>query len=170
LIAASSLAQEFRGRIQGTVTDTSQAAISGAAVTIVNTRTGVATKRQTNETGHYLFDLVEPGAYSVSVEYSGFSKFVKENVTLQQRGDVTVDAALRPGDIKDTVTVSAEANIVQFNTGKLETTVDSKLTNSVPQLYRTPFLLAELDPAGEQGFLCPLSGYGPRGQRPAERG
>ena len=39
-VAASSLAQEFRGRIQGTVTDTSQAAISGAAVTIINTAHG----------------------------------------------------------------------------------------------------------------------------------
>ncbi|HEY9503708.1 MAG TPA: carboxypeptidase-like regulatory domain-containing protein, partial [Pyrinomonadaceae bacterium] len=169
LLAASSLAQEFRGRIQGTVTDTSQAAMSGAAVTILNTRTGVSTKRQTNETGHYLFDLVEPGTYSVSIEYPGFSKFVKENVMLQQRGDVTVDGSLRPGDIKDTVTVSAEANIVQFNTGKLETTVDSKLTNSVPQLYRTPFLLAQLDPAVEkdqgQSEYMPYHSWGPNAQR-----
>jgi hypothetical protein len=169
LLAGSSVAQEFRGRIQGTVTDTSQAAVSGASVTITNTRTGVATKRQTNDTGHYLFDLVEPGMYSVSIEYPGFTKFVKENVALQQRGDVTVNGTLRPGDVRETVTVTAEANIVQFNTGKLETTVDSKLTNSVPQLYRTPFLLAQLDPSVEksdsQSEYMPYHSWGPNTQK-----
>ena len=90
---------------------------------------------------------------------------MQENVTLQQRGDVTVDATLKAGDIKESVTVTAEANVVQFNTGKLETTVDSKLTNSVPQLYRTPFLLAQLDPAVEksdsQSEYMPYHSWGP---------
>jgi hypothetical protein len=169
LLAGVSSAQEFRGRIQGNVSDTSQAAVAGATVTIVNTGTDVATKRQTNEYGHYLFDLVVPGTYTVSMEYPGFSKFVKENVTLQQRGDVTVDGTLRAGDIKESVTVTGEANVVQFNTGKLETTVDSKLTNSVPQLYRTPFLLAQLDPAVEksdsQTEYMPYHSWGPNAQR-----
>ena len=92
LLAGSSFAQEFRGRIQGNVTDTSQGAVAGAAVSILNTGTGVATNRQTNEMGHYLFDLVEPGTYTVTVEVPGFSKFVQENILLQQRGDVTVNA------------------------------------------------------------------------------
>ena len=131
LLAVSSFAQEFRGRIQGIVIDTSQAAVVGATVTIVNAGTGVAANRQTNDTGHYLFDLVEPGAYSVAVEFSGFSKFVRENVLLQQRGDVTVNATLRAGDIKETVTVAAEANAVQFNTAKLETTVMPFLLRAV---------------------------------------
>ena len=78
---------------------------------------------------------------------------------------------LKTGDIKETVTVTAEANIVQFNTGKLETTVDSKLTNSVPQLYRTPFLLAQLDPAVEkdrgQSEYMPYHSWGPNAQRSA---
>ncbi len=169
LLAANAFAQEFRGRIQGTVTDTSQASIAGANVTIVNAGTGVVTNRQTNETGHYLFDLVEPGTYAVAIEFSGFSKFVQENVLLQQRADVTVNATLKAGDLKETVTVTAEAIGVQFNTGKLETTVDSRLTNSMPQLYRTPFLLAQLDPAVEkddyQSEYMPYHSWGPNHQQ-----
>ena len=165
LLAGTSSAQEFRGQIQGNVSDTTQAAIAGAAVIITNTGTDVSTRRQTNESGHYLFDLVVPGRYTVTVEYPGFSKFVQENIALQQRGDVTVDAIMKAGDIKDSVTVMAEANVVQFNTGKLETTVDSRLTNSVPQLYRTPFLLAQLDPAVEPNpgstELMPYHSWGP---------
>src|SRR3954469_13812949 len=161
--------QEFRGRIQGTVFDSSHAAVAGAGVTLTNTGTGIARRLTTNETGHYLFDLVEPGMYKISIEAPGFTSFAQENVLLQQRGDVTVDANLRPGDIKETVTVSAEASVVQFNTAKLETTVDQRMTNSVPQLYRTPFLLAQLDPAVEksdsQTENMPYHSWGPNTQR-----
>src|SRR5262249_50089913 len=145
LFACNSNAQEYRGRIQGTVTDSSRAAVAGATVTLNNTQTGVPSTRQTNESGHYLFDLVEPGVYKIVVELSGFNKFVQENVSLQQRADVSVDIQLKPGDVRETITVAGEAAIVQFNTAKLETTVDSKLTSTLPQIYRTPFLLATLD-------------------------
>ena len=67
LFGVSAFGQEFRGRIQGTVLDSSQAAIVGATVTIVNTGTGVAATRLSNEAGHYLFDLVDPGTYNFSV-------------------------------------------------------------------------------------------------------
>lgn len=143
-------AQEFRGRVQGTVTDTTQAAIAGASVTLKNVNTGVPTERQTNESGHYLFDSIDPGNYTVTVQFPGFSRFIQENVPLQSRGDVTVDAMLKAGDVRESVTVSAQASLVQFNTSKLETTVDSKLTANMPQIYRSPFLLAQLDPAVER--------------------
>ncbi|MCW5981949.1 MAG: TonB-dependent receptor [Bryobacteraceae bacterium] len=161
--------QEFRGRIQGLVTDTSQAVVGGAAVTLENVGTGVSTVRQTNETGHFLFDLVAPGTFRVSVEFAGFSKFVQENVVLQSRGDVTVNAVLRPGDVRESVTVAAEATAVQFNTSKLETTVDAKLTNNMPQYYRTPFFIAQLDPAVEKNDYAsennPYHSWGPNQQR-----
>ena len=169
VLAAGLFSQEYRGRIQGAVTDTSQAAVVGATVTLLNVKTGVATTQETNEAGRYLFDLVDPGTYTVTVEFAGFSKFLQENVNLQLRGDITVNATLNAGDVRQSVTVSAEANVVQFNTAKLETTVDSKLTGSVPQLYRTPFLLAQLDPAVEkddyQSEYMPYHSWGPNHQR-----
>ena len=44
-------AQEYRGRVQGSVTDGTQAAVSGATVTLGNVETGVASTRQTGEQG-----------------------------------------------------------------------------------------------------------------------
>jgi hypothetical protein len=93
VLATGLFSQEYRGRIQGAVTDTSQAAVVGAAVTLLNVKTGVATTQVTNEAGRYLFDLVDPGTYTVTVEFAGFSKFLQENVNLQLRGDITVNAA-----------------------------------------------------------------------------
>jgi hypothetical protein len=61
-----------------------------------------------------------------------------------------MDATLKAGDVQESVTVTAEVAAVQFNTAKLETTVDTKLANNMPQYFRTPFLLAQLDPAVEK--------------------
>ncbi|MBL8222911.1 MAG: carboxypeptidase regulatory-like domain-containing protein, partial [Bryobacterales bacterium] len=140
-------AQEYRGRIQGSVTDSTEAAVAGATVTLANVNTGVNSTRQTNEQGRYLFDLILPGTYTVTVQLQGFQRFVQEKVLLLSRGDITVDAVLRPGDVREAVTVSDAAAQVQFNTSKLETTVDSTLVSNLPQMSRNPLLLARLDPA-----------------------
>src|SRR5688500_9142402 len=108
LLAASIVcleAQDFRGRVQGTITDPSKAAVAGATMTLKNVNTGVPAVRQTNESGRYLFDLIDPGSYEVSVEYPGFNRFLQQNVTLQSRGDITVDATLKTGDVQESVTV-----------------------------------------------------------------
>lgn len=150
LSASFAVAQEYRGRIQGTVTDASQGAVPGATVTLLNMKKGVSSTRETGMEGYYLFDLVLPGTYSVSVEAVGFTKFVQENINLVSRGDVSVNAVLEVGDVLETVTVTAVATTVQFNTGKLETNVDSMITARLPQVYRNPLLLAKLDPAVRQ--------------------
>ena len=102
LLAVVSPSQDYRGRIQGTVRDTSDAVIAGASVTLHNVNTGISTLRKTNETGHYIFDLVEPGSYSVTIENPGFTKFVQGTVPLGARGDMTVDATLKTGDTRET--------------------------------------------------------------------
>ncbi|MCX6636450.1 MAG: carboxypeptidase-like regulatory domain-containing protein, partial [Acidobacteria bacterium] len=168
VLATGLYAQEFRGRIQGTVVDTSQASVVGATVTLLNVNTGVSTTRQSSETGSYIFDLLTPGTYTVTVEFAGFSKFAQENIILQQRGDIALQAVLKPGDMKETVTVSAEASMVQTATSKLDTTVDSKLVNNLPQIYRSPFLLAQLDPSVEKADgteFQPYHSWGPNNQR-----
>ncbi len=165
LFAGVSLGQDYRGRIQGNITDPTQALITGATVTLVNVNTGVATTRASNEAGHYLFDLVEPGAYRLTVEATGFGKYIQEKITLQSRDDLTVDATLKPGAIQETVTINAEAVAVQFNTSKLETTVDSVLTHRLPQYNRSPFLLAQVDPSvipqTGNGDWAPYNSWGP---------
>jgi hypothetical protein len=151
LVLLSSLAwgQEYRGRVQGNILDSSQAVVAGATVTLLNTKTGASMVRQSSETGHYLFDLIEPGTYTITVEFQGFSKHVEEDVRVASRADLTIDVSLKPGELKETISVTADAATLQFNTAKLETTVDQKLTQALPQLYRNVFLLAQLDPSVE---------------------
>ncbi len=150
LCGATLYGQEYRGRIQGTVVDATDAVVVGANVTLVNASTNASANKVTSETGHYLFDLIEPGTYTLTVQMAGFHKFQVEKVVLQQRGDVTVDAALEAGATGDTVTVTANLGQVQFNTSKLETTIDSRVAANVPQYFRQPFFLAAVDPTAVQ--------------------
>ncbi len=139
--------QEFRGKIQGLVTDSSQAVIPGATVTLLNIHTNVQTVKVTNDAGLYRFDFVDPGSYTVTVEMSGFSKYVQENITVQAQADITVNVALKVGAISETVTVTESPVAVSFNTTNIALTVDTKLASELPRLDRNPFKLTYLNPA-----------------------
>jgi hypothetical protein len=140
-------AQDYRARLQGIVTDSSDAAVVGATVTLRNNGTGVATTRTTGANGSYLFDNVEPGTYTVSTEFTGFTRQVQENVLVQTRADVTANFNLKPGALVETITVAASAVTLQFNSTTRELTVDRKMLMDLPVKARNPFTLALLDPA-----------------------
>src|SRR5262245_51646843 len=108
-LTATLWAQEYRGRIQGTVTDESSASISGANITLRDVATNASQTRQTDQSGRYLFDLVEPGSYTISVEAKGFAIHRQEGVVIRQRGDITIDIPLRLASVSNEVTVTAEA-------------------------------------------------------------
>jgi len=140
-------AQDYRAKVQGMVSDASQAVVVGAKVTIHNDNTGVEAVKTTNEAGFYSFDFVEPGKYTVTVEQTGFSKFIQQNVQVQVRGDVTVNVALTVGAVAETITVQEATVALQFNTSTMELTVDRKMLTDLPILARNPFTLALLNPA-----------------------
>jgi hypothetical protein len=147
LLSCFTWAQDYRGRVQGVVSDPTGAAIPQAVVTLVNTNTKISTIRNTDETGRFLFDFVEPGAYTLTAEGSGFGKFTQENIQVLVRSDLTINASLKVGDMTQTVTVSESAVEIQFNTTTLSQTIDGKMLKELPVLARNPFTLALLDPA-----------------------
>ena len=126
LLLPVAFSQDYRGRVQGTIYDPAQAAVAGAKVTLKNTGTGVENITQTSDVGHYLFDLVLPGSYSVTVEATGFSRFVQENVNVLTRGDVTVNGQLAVGGLTQTVNITEAVGGVEFNTSTMTTTVQGK--------------------------------------------
>lgn len=146
LFAASGIAQVASGRITGLVTDQTGAVIPGATVTLVNVNTGVRTVQQAQATGSYLFDLLTPDTYTITVEARGFTKFVQENIRVQASSDVTVNAAMRPGAVTQTVTVTAAPTGLQLNTSNKNININSTLVQDTPRLDRNPFKLTLLAP------------------------
>jgi hypothetical protein len=147
LSIVSGLAQDYRGRVEGIVTDQTKSVIAGATVTLSNVNTGIKVTHQTSDTGLYLFDLVDPGSYSITVEQPGFGKFVQENIVVQTRGDVTVNAMLSPGAVQQNIIVEAAPVDVQFNSTNKDLTIDSKMATEIPRFDRNPFKLTLIEPS-----------------------
>ncbi|MEX2262318.1 MAG: carboxypeptidase regulatory-like domain-containing protein [Bryobacteraceae bacterium] len=139
-------AQELRGSVRGAVTDSSSAVVVGARVALRNVGTAVETVQETNTAGQYVFDFVSPGTYTITVALEGFRSFIQENILVQTRGDVTVNARLEVGAVTETVKVTESPVAVQFNRTTMETTLDTKMSNSLPIIHRNPFLLLTIDP------------------------
>ncbi len=146
LIATPALGQEYRGRVQGSLTDEAQLAVPGAQVTLRNDATGVTTTRISGPEGRYLFDYVDPGTYTLTADLSGFATVVQRNVLVQARGDVTVDVAMKVAALSETVTVEAQPIAIQFNTSSKDLTLDQSFLESIPNITRNPTQLAYLSP------------------------
>ncbi len=146
VMSATALSQDYRGKVQGIVTDASGAALAGASVTLKNIGTGVEVTRQANSEGRYIFDFVESGVYAILVEATGFKKYEQRNITVQNRGDVTVDARLEVGGVTEVITVQDTPVAVQFNSTSSVTTVGRELVEQLPIRGRNPYSITALDP------------------------
>lgn len=126
-------AQGTTSRVTGTVVDSSGAAVAGATVTLTNEGTNVSITTETTDSGTYVFDLIQPGNYTVTVEKQGFKKYqsTKNGVLVNQ--PATVNAALEVGDVSATVSVQATAEQVQTSSsGNIGNTVEQRTLESLP--------------------------------------
>src|SRR5262245_52405475 len=145
-IPALTRAQDYRAKLQGSITDPTQAAIDDAKVTLKNLGTGVEVTRKTNTEGRYIFDFVESGVYMILVEAPGFKKYEQHNIKVENRGDVTVDALLEVGQVSEVVNVEASPVAVQFNSASDVTTIGRELVEQLPIRGRNPYNVVTLDP------------------------
>src|SRR5262249_6592607 len=88
-------------------TDSQQAVIVGATVTITNVQTGVTQQQKTDEQGVYIFDNLGPGNYSVRAEAPGFKPAVFTNVNVRSSATTTVDITLEVGTVSEMVMITA---------------------------------------------------------------
>jgi len=109
LATSAALAQTTDATLSGSVTDPSGAAIPGAEVNALNTRTGVRFDTTANDSGVYLFAALPPGGYRVTASHSGFRNVVFRDVVLEVGGRRTLDIQLEISTAAETVEVSADA-------------------------------------------------------------
>jgi Carboxypeptidase regulatory-like domain len=146
VLAAPASAQDYRGRLQGTIVDESKGALPGVSVTLRNDATGVSVTRTTNDEGRYIFDFVDPGVYTIAAELQGFRPVDQRGVSVAQRSDVTVDLTLAIGGLEERVVVASTPVAVQFNSSSDELTLQTALIDQVPIAGRNPYNLVNLDP------------------------
>jgi hypothetical protein len=146
LLSTAAHAQQFKGNITGTVTDTQGAVVPGVSVTVLNTDTNVSTEAVTNERGVYSVQQLTPGPYKISVALSGFKTFVREGVTLHTAETVTVNVALTMGAVEETVTVSAQTSNIESNESTISQTIENKRISELPLNGRQVYMLLQLTP------------------------
>lgn len=149
LIAGLSLAccygQAGRGAISGTVTDSANALVAGAAVSLTATATNTVRTMTTGPSGLYTFSALVPGAYNLTVDRAGFDKSINQAILIEADRVTTVDVHLSPGQQTQTVNVSAtEAPLLNTTDSTVSTEIDNKTIESVPLNGRDLFFLAQL--------------------------
>src|SRR5947199_6150918 len=104
--------QEFSATMSGVVHDASGGLVPGVSVTAKHTESGLTRTAITNETGSYRLPSLPVGAYEVTAELSGFKQQVRRGVNLVVTQEAVVNFTLEVGDIKDNVTVTEDAPLV----------------------------------------------------------
>src|SRR5436190_20419827 len=119
--------QSTFGTILGTVRDQSGAVIAGCVVTVENTGTSLRRAMVADEAGSYTAPNLEPGAYKVKMEMSGFQVAEYTNIQLLARQTIRIDGQMTVATQAETVSVTAEAapvintevsNIAETKTGR----------------------------------------------------
>jgi hypothetical protein len=113
LLPAAARAQFDTATVLGTVRDQSGAALPKATVTLRNVDTGVTATAETDENGDYQFLNVKIGTYQVTAEAQGFARGLAENIQVVVNARQRVDLALKTGALSETVTVTADAVLLE---------------------------------------------------------
>jgi hypothetical protein len=138
--------QTTTGRIIGNVHDQSGAAVAGASLTITDVQRGTVRSATSDDSGGYVVSNLAPGVYSVRVEAKGFKSVERPDILIEVATDMTVEIALSPGDVKETVIVTSEIPLVNTTTSTLGGTLSNKEINDLPLNGRNYENLLQLRP------------------------
>lgn len=142
------LAQGLTGALRGEVRDPSGAVVAGATVTITNDDTGEKRSQSSTSVGTFEFPFLQVGRYSVTVEASGFRRYLRRNVEVKANQVVEVNAALEVGAVEEVMEVTSGAEVVQTTTAQLTGVTFSRQVSElpIPSLTGNPLNLAVLAP------------------------
>lgn len=147
-------AQESRGTIQGTVKDSQGAVVPGASVTIMDTDTNGSEVLKTNASGHYIAPLLMPGHYAVTAESAGFKKEVREGIVLLTTEVRDVDFTLQVGANNESVTVTAEAPLIDSTHTDNGMALDDRTVRDLPVMTDVVTSMLAFAPGVQTGGLA----------------
>jgi hypothetical protein len=152
-------AQSTGGRIRGTVSDPSAAAVVSAKVTLINEATNVSRDADTGSNGEYLFNEVPIGSYEIDVTQQGFKKYVRKGIALDLNEVISVDITLQLGTTAETVEVTGAPPVVDTTSTQLGAVVNERASTQLPLNQRDVYQLLQLQP-GVQSQLGNDTFYG----------
>ena len=157
-------AQVAAGEITGIVKDQAGAAVPGATVTVTNVDTNQQRILASSGEGVYAAPSLAPGTYRVEVALPGFKPVRREGVRLSTGEKIRIDFGLAVGEVREQVTVTADAPILRAETASLGTVVGHEKVVQLPLNGRSFITLASLAP----GVALPGNGGTATGASPLQ--
>lgn len=146
LVSVFGTAQSTSGRILGTVTDQSGAAVAGAVVVITDVQRGTARTIASDVTGDYAAVDLQPGTYKIHVEAKGFKTIERPSVLIEVASDVRADFSLQPGQVSEMITINEDVPLVNTTSATLGGTLSNAEINDLPLSGRNYENLLQLRP------------------------
>ena len=144
--APNAVAQTFRGSIQGTITDSTGAAVAGAQVKVFSTATGLSRTVTANDRGEYAASELPLGTYSVTVEKQGFRTMTLTQIPVSVGSPTRADAKLDAGAVQEVVEVNADVPLVETSSNTTGGTIEANEASELPVNGRDFTKLLELVP------------------------
>ena len=131
-LAAPTFAQEFRGRINGTITDNTGAILPGVTVTATSPAMIQPQVQVSGADGSYRFLALNPGLYGIEFDLTGFQKVQRKDVRVVINQTLTVDQQLNVATLQETVTVTGASPVVDTSTTAMGTNFTKELLTEIP--------------------------------------
>jgi hypothetical protein len=147
-VASSGYAQStaVNGTIEGTVRDEQGALLPGVTLTVSNLGTGDKRVVVTNEAGLYRAVQLPLGTYSVGAELQGFKGFEQTGIRLSTGETAVINVRLTVGQLSETITVTADAPLLDVSRIDIGNTMSDQEVNSLPLVARNPYNFALVQP------------------------
>src|SRR5262245_16157050 len=140
------VAQEARGNLLGRISDSSDAVIVGAKVEAVNNDTGVHFSTTTNRSGDYIFPLLVPGSYTITVESQGFKTYSRKGIGVRVGDQLAINVTMEVGQSSQTVQVTAESPLLDTSSASMGQVVDSRTILELPLKDGMVLIMATYSP------------------------
>ena len=131
--------------LSGAVTDVSGAVVPGAAVTLRSTENGIARQFTTNAEGRYTFNQLPPATYTLMVKMKGFESYQQNGIVLNAAQTATQNISLTVGSEMQSVTVTADASLLNTDNSNVAADIGSKEIVELPLNTRNVYGLATLN-------------------------
>ena len=126
------------------MSDPGGAGVPGVQLLIHNIDTNMKQAVESDGTGLYSVSQLPPGRYTVTAQKDGFRKSVQTGIVLTVGQIATLNIPLQLGDVKETVTVEANAELINTTTAEMSSVVDQSSVAGLPLNGRDPSSLVLL--------------------------
>ena len=152
-LTPSATAQSESGVIAGTVRDAQGGVLPGATITLRNVESGVMRTATSESNGTYRLPGLPPGRYALTAELPGFANAAVTDLTITIGLELQRDLTMALQSIQETVSVTAEAPVVETTQTEVAAVVTQEQIEGLPVANRLPISLALLLPGTSMNNL-----------------